>query len=277
MKILVGVDGTPSSIHALRWALARAEHVGGEVRAHVTWWYPGGLDFPFEVASAEEMGLRARTAAREAMSDAGIDTDLEVSSGEGNVASDLLRQAKEWGADLIVVGTRGMGLVKRVLLGSVSRQLASRSVVPVAIVPQTADVGAWTRLVVGVDGSDNGQAALRWALQQPVERIEVVHAWHPIYVYNTPMLPLPMFETAAKETLSECMIRAGEDENDQRVVPLTRQGPAGAVLVAEGVGASAVVVGQRGTGALTAAILGSVAHHVAGDAETAVIVVPHND
>jgi nucleotide-binding universal stress UspA family protein len=82
---------------------------------------------------------------------------------EGNVESILLQQALE--ADMLVLGSRGHGWAAQTFLGSVSQHLAGHSPCPVVVVRAAENPDA-DRIVVGVDGSENGIAALRFACRR---------------------------------------------------------------------------------------------------------------
>src|SRR5690606_18202537 len=94
------------------------------------------------------------------------------------------------GADLLVVGARGLGGFRGLLLGSVSQQVLHHAHGPVAIVhPPRDDAGEppSERIVVAVDGSDQSRAAVRWALEEAALRhapVEAVHAWEVPVVYG---------------------------------------------------------------------------------------------
>ena len=114
------------------------------------------------------------------------------------------------GADLLVVGARGLGRVRRLLLGSVSQQCLHHATCPVAIVrdgTQQSDERI-ARIVVGIDGSDTAGRALEWALEAGrlhQATVEVVHAWTFPYGAGQPIrrrrLRLHPVEDAARRTL----------------------------------------------------------------------------
>ncbi|HEV2764016.1 MAG TPA: universal stress protein, partial [Pyrinomonadaceae bacterium] len=82
---------------------------------------------------------------------------------EGSPARELLRQADVWRPDLIVVGSQGRSALGRLLLGSVSKVLATSALCSVRVGRRGAvrDEGAPVRLVVGVDGSPGARWAVR--------------------------------------------------------------------------------------------------------------------
>jgi nucleotide-binding universal stress UspA family protein len=141
-RIVVGVDGSPSSQEALRWAVRQAKLTGASVEAITAWQSPTlvGLGSPFteaepspgdddRIKTAAENVMRAAVAEAGAMS-AGVRVKAEV--GEGSAAQFLLDAAK--GASLVVVGSRGHGGIAGTLLGSVGQTLAQHSPCAVLII-----------------------------------------------------------------------------------------------------------------------------------------------
>lgn len=136
---MVGVDGSPASEEALRWAAHQAELTGASLRAVMTWRIPAtayGAMIP--VASSFDL----RQATEEALSGAVLDAlgpdpqpVLEVIVVEGDPASVLIEQAQT--ADLLVVGSRGHGHLAGMLLGSVSERCVTHASCPVVVVHHT--------------------------------------------------------------------------------------------------------------------------------------------
>lgn len=138
-QIVVGVDGSEESKAALRWAIQEARLRGCAVRAVHAWLYPAlfapapappALAVPVE-ALREEAEQVLATAVAEAADGAG-DAEVQQTVAEGPEASVLLDAARD--ADLLVVGSRGRGGFKGLLLGSVSQQCAQHAPCPVVIV-----------------------------------------------------------------------------------------------------------------------------------------------
>ena len=142
-KIVVGVDGSETSRRALRWALDYADAEDHIVAAHVWRLIPAGA---FEVPAIDltDLEARARTVLQEALDEvvgdvAGdesptIDTEVRM----GHVGEALIELSTD--ADQLVVGTRGYGGFRGLLLGSVSTYIVHHARCPVTIVPPT--VGA---------------------------------------------------------------------------------------------------------------------------------------
>jgi nucleotide-binding universal stress UspA family protein len=137
--IVVGVDGSAPSLEALRFAVAEAELRGGEVRAVSVWHVPAvayeatWTGAPVDVGAYYDL---AESALSKTIEQAG-GTDLAVTVSpilrEGHPAEVLVEIAK--GADLLVVGTRGLGGFRGLLLGSVSQHCAQHAPCPVVIIP----------------------------------------------------------------------------------------------------------------------------------------------
>lgn len=147
MSIVVGVDGSEASKAALRWALEEARLRSMPVDAVYAWPFPyGALGFGWsptidqdaleEARRAAEDGLHALV--REAAGEAdGV--EIREHAIEGPAGSVLLDKAD--GAELLVVGSRGLGGFKGLMLGSVSHQCAQHANCPVVIVRQRGPGG----------------------------------------------------------------------------------------------------------------------------------------
>jgi nucleotide-binding universal stress UspA family protein len=131
--VLVGLDGSDGSRGALRWACATAQAFDAALSA-VTVFVPDQSELRPDVAAE----LRARTEADLERWCAGVDggsSDRRRAVLEGDPRSALLDAVEHEDADLVVVGSRGLGPISRLLLGSVASALAHHSPVPVAVVP----------------------------------------------------------------------------------------------------------------------------------------------
>ena len=115
-SIVVGVDGSPSSLSALRWAARQARLTGAPLRV-VHAYHAGDRGGRRVVGSGVGTGASAATLARQAANE---------------LLDEVCAQAAD--ADLLVVGSRGRGGFADLLLGSVSHQCASHAPCPVVIV-----------------------------------------------------------------------------------------------------------------------------------------------
>ena len=142
--IVVGVDGSPAATEAVREATELAAATGAElvlVAAYAPVTVYGEPFFAQAEANADEQPARdAARAAVEIAAAAGVHATPEVV--EGNAASEILHVAELRDADLIVVGSRGLGAFSSAFLGSVSRWLLSHAHIPVLVVKEKSHVPA---------------------------------------------------------------------------------------------------------------------------------------
>lgn len=139
-RIVAGVDGSPSSLEALRWAVRYAEMSGGTVDAVISWQFPitaSGLGWaptaPWDDTNFAELAVKT-------LSDVVADVSpppavtIRQSAVEGNAAEVLLETAKD--ADLLVLGNRGHGGFTDALIGSVSTRCLHHAACPVLVVKE---------------------------------------------------------------------------------------------------------------------------------------------
>ena len=133
--IVVGVDGSPSALAALRWAMGQARLTGGRVRALTAWqlpFYTGwGPVIPYEDL-AEAAGKCLSNAVQQVLDVDHQDVELLETIVPGNPAQALIDASAH--AALLVVGCRGHGGFAGTLLGSVSQHCAQHAHCPVVIV-----------------------------------------------------------------------------------------------------------------------------------------------
>ena len=127
LRILVGVDGSEESLTALRTAAAMQRGMGGRLRVVTSWAYPAvpadgyvppSVDFS---EAAEEVQRTALLTALGEEAAAGADTAIVY----GGAAHVLIEESKN--ADILVLGSRGLGGFSGLLLGSVSRACAEHA------------------------------------------------------------------------------------------------------------------------------------------------------
>jgi nucleotide-binding universal stress UspA family protein len=135
--IVVGVDGSEGAADALQWAADLARQTGARlVAAHafepLAW--VGRAEPPLDfVRLADEVGRRLAHEWCAGIEASGVELSTVVLDDEPTIA--LSQIAEEQDADLLVVGTRGLGRVKRLVLGSVARKLPEAAGRPVTIIP----------------------------------------------------------------------------------------------------------------------------------------------
>ncbi len=138
-RIVVGIDGSPDSEEALRWALREAMTSGAEVDAVLVWSDPWALTGQSTLRSAG----RERTERLQDMLAHVVNKCVEAEhAGDvrvlqhllaGNAAEVLSERSR--GARMLVVGTTGLSGLRRWMLGSVSQRCAQLSGIPVVLVP----------------------------------------------------------------------------------------------------------------------------------------------
>lgn len=142
--IVVGVDGSEGSRLALRWACDEAARIeGSTVVAVATWTYPvvaaspwmGGYDVPMDLTEPTAQALQE--AVDEVVAGGFPAERIATKVVCGPPAGTLIEAGKD--ADLLVVGSRGLGGFTGLLLGSVSHQVAAHAPCPVIVVPVRHD------------------------------------------------------------------------------------------------------------------------------------------
>ena len=284
-EIVVGVDGSEHGAVALRWAAREAEVRGSTLVAVLVWdlfnqHHADGtrrFDPDYDERHADEALAR--------IVDDAVGPERGASVARRPIcelpAPGLLAAAER--ADLLVVGARGLGGFRGLLLGSVSQQVLHHATVPVAVVHGTGSGGPDTdgRILVGVDGSDASAAALRWALAHAAARhgeVQVVHAWEPVVLYG-PVIGASPYDVDALESGAERLVEDMVTEASATApgVPVERTvvvgGPARSLLEAAK-DADLVVLGRRGLGGFGRLLLGSVSDHVVRHSSVTVVVVP---
>ncbi|MFP3900681.1 MAG: universal stress protein [Acidimicrobiia bacterium] len=281
--VVVGVDGSDGAAEALRWAAREAALHGHTVTALYAWGFIDrhheGGDRTFDPAFGEDEARAVLDkAVGRALDAGGVPVSLERQVVNGEPAPALVRAAE--GADLLVVGARGLGGFARLLLGSVGSQCLEHAPCPVAVVRplDQGRQGAPPRVVVGVDGSEAARGALAWALDEARARgaaLDVVHAWDLPLIGHLGALAFDpvMFRDVGHEVLDEAISAAEARAAGVGVHRLLARGPAARVLIERGRRADLLVVGARGLGGFAGLLLGSVSHRVATGAPCPVVVV----
>ncbi|WP_028927720.1 universal stress protein [Pseudonocardia acaciae] len=282
--VVVGVDGSPVALSAVRWAAEEARRRGLGVRLVEAFAWSDTMPMDEVIATRDYRAMllstmrdqvdQAATVARETAP--GVRVDGEVVAG---YPARVLRAESERAA-LLVVGGRGAGGVLGLLVGSVAVSMAVHAACPVIVVPEPRDepVPADAPVVVGVDGSSHSEAAVAFAFEAASVRhapLVAVHAWSDLLFDPevAPVMDWEAIEAGEREVLAERLAGWAEkfpDVEVRRVV--ARDRPAHALLE-QAAGAGLLVVGSRGRGRLPALVLGSVSHAVLHRARCPVAVV----
>lgn len=289
--VVVGIDGSAGSRAALVWAIQAAGRRGRALTViaafpvELYWMDPHLVDAGQVEAVRADVDARARTQVEQVRADPLVaaqpgvaDLQVTVIATPGQAAATLVRAAAE--ADLLVVGSRGRGVVRSAVLGSVALHCAAHAPCPVVVVRPRSEVALTPpRIVVGLDGSDVARAALRSAVAeadrlgaavQAVSAFAVGSYWSDVY-----QGVLPSVERLRDDVHSEVERMVAEvGAGTMAVAVAAIEGSPGEVLVREAEGAELLVVGDRGHSPLAGLMLGSVALHCMVHAPCPVMVVP---
>ena len=277
---LVGIDGSDVSIDALRWAI-RNRNDDDRVTAFTAWHVPIVLKATALKRSpdVDRLGLEAEAnhvngeAVRVVLADHTGDAVIETTIVEGRASSALLDASAD--AALVVLGREGAGGLKQLVLGSVSRHCATHAVVPTIVVPPGFDRPRAKHVVVGFDGSEHAQDALRWALGffDDSARLRVVAAIDvsPWLDVESTLNRFPKEVEREQRRLIDAVTVVDPDHRTEREIVL--HGPKQALADASGT-ADIVVVGTRGLGAIGSAMLGSVSTWMLHRAVCPVAIIP---
>ena len=277
--IVVGVSASSVGAAALDWALEQAALRRVSRTAVRAWDIPAYGPY-YSVGSAlrstsPDHELTELQIAQDALAQAvqrtpGVgDVEVRAVATRGRPPEVLVAAAQQ--AELLVLGTRGVGALSRVVhLGSVSSSVLHHATGPVAIIPDTAPRPAAgpARIVVGVDGSAASLRALSWAVAQARLTGAVLAPLHVGGDGDGGAV------AAEQEKLLAAAEAAGSGLGQPVLVePQVRSGHASHELIAAAATADLLVIGSRGRGGFASLLLGSTSSQVAGHATQPVVVV----
>jgi nucleotide-binding universal stress UspA family protein len=285
--VVVGVDGSESSLHAVRWAAVEAARHNAPLRlVHVCHLapvrHPTRISPPREYHTAVlEEGrhwlTEAGAAARRVVPDLAVVTDLR----DGAPADVLTEESRS--AQLVVLGSRGLGGFSALLVGSVAVALSAHGHCPVVVMHSVTRDGAppWEgSVVVGVDGSELSDAALTFAFEAAATRrvpLVAVHTWLDVNMAGAwASLPWTIdweaVQAEEERQLAERIALWRDKFPKVEVRPIVVRDRPERALLTQAAGAQLIVVGSRGHGAVTGMGLGSVSQTLLYHAECPVAV-----
>jgi nucleotide-binding universal stress UspA family protein len=208
---------------------------------------------------------------------------VEAATRHGWAADGILREAAAWHADLIVLGSRGHGLLATALLGSVSAAVVDRAQCPVLV----ARRGSIGKVLVGVDAFGASDAAIDFVvrhklfLETPIELVGVVYVQQaltpvPPVGFDVPLFEHQLEQARAEETAEVFGARKTLEADGRSVHTRIISGPpeSALLLAARTADVDLIVVGTRGEHGLRRLLHGSVAQGVLMHAPCSVLIVP---
>lgn len=272
--IVVGYDGSPDADLALDWAERTATGTPAPLEVVIVGTHMDPVVGHFREHN-ERLVDEWHQRAFSSLEETGV-ASWDVAVRRGPTVPVLLTAAA--GAAMMVMGSRGHGLLLGSLSGSVSQHVARHATCPVVVVRPLRQSGA-RQIVVGIDGSDGARAALRFACTRASDTGESVVAAHAYRPWPLPVCDQPPFRWTAggADQAGQLLTETTEAERaDFAEVDLTMMAVAGAadrLLLDLAAVSSLVVVGSRGRDAFAEMLLGSVAQEVLHRAECPVAVV----
>nr|WP_275402444.1 universal stress protein [Streptomyces sp. SID13031] len=278
--IQVGIDGAWREAGALDWALhesllrrepLHAVHVV-EQKTQRTRYYEPVVIAQTETDLVEDV--------REWMKANGGDLDHEAALSAGSPVGSLTNAAQ--GSRMLVVGRRGMGTFKRLLIGSTSEAVTSLGQVPVVVVPSGwAGALDGAPVMAALDDSGENEPAVEFAVELAVERnvpLRLVHIWDLPAVYGWEGAPIGVREdgAATADRHYEAVADQWRHKYPELEIQLdVRRGHPveGLMDAAEAVHAQLLVLGGRRRPHLSVMLLGSVVRGVLQHATCPVAVV----
>lgn len=286
-SVVVGVDGSAASTGAVAYAANTAATRGIPLVLVTTYTMPAamfaeGMIPPRPVYDELEKEClpiieQARASALK------VAPDIEVSHAivEGNPSQVLIDYTRK--AKLIVLGSRGLGGIRGMVLGSVSASVASHAFCPVVVTREdTDDLDRTGPVVVGIDGSEVSAKATEWAFAEASARnttLIAVHTWMDPQVQAAAAgIALTeedwkQLEDQQLETLSERLAGFSDRYPDVNVERFVTRDRAVRALVEKAQDAQIVVVGSHGRGGFTGMVLGSTSRALLQAAPCPVMVV----
>ncbi|MBQ0995523.1 universal stress protein [Streptomyces sp. RK62] len=278
LPLVVGVDGSDPSLVAVDWAADEAVRHGLTLRlVHASLWerYAGTVPtlgagrFSERVLAEHLVASAAERAARRAP---GLRITTDILPAEA--VDGLLHEGAN--AHALVVGDRGRGELKGLLLGSVSLGVAARARCPVIVVrgDDAGVVGLHERILLGVGDAVTGERAADFAVREAETRgcaLDAVRAWRrPAPIGEAP----DDAERRATALLDEALRAPLAAHPGVRVRRTTVEGPARTVLVDRSAAADLVVLGARRRHGHFGLQLGRVGHTLLHHAQCPVAIVP---
>ncbi|MER5435235.1 universal stress protein [Streptomyces sp. NPDC002588] len=295
LPLVVGIDGSDSSMLAVDWAVDEAARHGLPLRlVHASLWERYERALPSFGTRRPAGEVMAQNIVASGVERARLRNPEVKASGDvvaADAVSTLLRAGSE--AFALVTGVRGRGEVAGLMLGSVSLTVAARAFCPVVVVrgAEAGLQGPTGRVVVGVGDSTTGTSTVRFAVREAEARgcaLTAVRAWRsPAHGPGAPPAESGVedprlagdaadaHEEGASVTLDDALRDAVREHPDVDIGRRAVEGPAHRVLLEASAGADLIVVGALRRHGHFGLQVGRVAHALLHHSACPVAVVPH--
>jgi nucleotide-binding universal stress UspA family protein len=284
-RILLPTDGSKDAVRAAEAASDLAKRCGAELHVVHVWHDVRGFAHDFVKRELRRQGQEILDEQVKRIKASGGEV-TKAYLRRGRTSNEVITLSKEIDADLLVVGSRGLGTVRRILMGSQSEEIVHHAQVPVLVLTGAEDFWPPGRIVVGEDFSDDARKAGELAAA-----IGKLYGAEGLLVYSHPDLPeVPPGEArSAVQNLTEMrerdksMLEERASELEEILgrrpeIRISGGYPANVLLEAsQEVQPSLVAVGSRGLAGLIRTRLGSVSTKVVTAARAPVLVYPHVD
>ena len=284
-KVLLATDGSKDAVLAARAAVDACEGGGAELHVvHVWFSIPTAHLRPFMRNELKRLGNELLEEGVKGVEDSGgLVTEAHLI--EGRAADEILDLAERIGADLVVIGSRGLGPVGRIALGSVSEAVIHHSRCPVLVLRGGGDVWPPERVVFGEDGSEAARAACDLGVSlcgRRGARALLLHAYPRLPELDAEDREFDprIVDDDLRKAENVLLGRSRELEGRLGSRPKTRlvAGDAACLLEAAEEDAperTVLAVGSRGLGAIGRMRLGSVSTKVVRAAKSPVLIHPY--
>jgi len=283
--IVVGVDDSESSHNALRWAVDQAVAERRDltlvhtIDAVTPAYMDTALVSPHEAAAAlRAAGQRVLTRARTHVERIAPDLEVHEVLGLADPREALIELSQE--AASLVLGSRGMGKLPRLLLGSVGVAVVRHAACPVVIHRPWNPGSVRNGIIVGADASADSLAVLEFAYRQASLRdlpLTVLHCFWDVQAAMgvAPVVAEPPVDLETERMLlSESMAGLSEKYPEVGVHTEMARGLPQDALVHLGERMNLIVVGAHQSGRVSRMLFGTVAISVVEHAACPVAVVP---
>ena len=289
-RILLAADGSREAELATQTAVGLAQKTGSQLHVVHVLALPLYTEDPASFEPEFRRRLQKRASAR--LDD--LVSNIEASGaavegthlGVGRADAQIVEKAEEIGAGIVVMGSRGVGVMRRTLTGSVSDSVVRHAHCPVMVV-RGEPVEFPTKIILATDGSEEANLASSTAAELARSTNSELH---PIYVepltYAYQLTDWEVYYTDLPDRLQEATEEQATSTLDEQVQRIREAGGEIAesharaghpdteiVGLAGKLGAGLIVMGSRGLGPLKRALMGSVSDSVVHHAPCPVLVV----